>query len=84
MNNDRLAVAEAVLAVQPATAEAALKDWIVFDAADEVTIDMLTGEDGEVLAEEGDDDQSDDRSGCGGGADELGDVCHVERAGACC
>ena len=61
------AVAEAVLAVQPATAEAALKDWIVFDDADEVIIDMLTGEDvddvvDDLLAEEGDDDQSDDEA----------------------
>ena len=68
VNNDPLAaVAEAVLAVQPATAEAALKDWIVFDDADEVIIDMLTGEDvddvvDDLLAEEGDDDQSDDEA----------------------
>ena len=68
VNNDPMAaVAEAVLAVQPATAEAALKDWIVFDDADEVIIDMLTGEDvddvvDDLLAEEGDDDQSDDEA----------------------
>ena len=68
VNNDPLAaVAEAVLAVQPATAEAALKDWIVFDDADEVIIDMLTGDDvddvvDDLLAEEGDDDQSDDEA----------------------
>ena len=68
VNNDPMAaVAEAGLAVQPATAEAALKDWIVFDDADEVIIDMLTGEDvddvvDDQLAEEGDDDQSDDEA----------------------
>ncbi len=46
VTNDPLAaVVKAVLAVQPATAEAALKGWIVFDDADEVIIDMLTGED---------------------------------------
>ncbi len=48
---------------QPATAEAALKDWIVFDDADEVVTDMLTGEDvDDMLAEEGDDDQSDEEA----------------------
>ena len=68
VNNDPLAaVAEAVLAVQPATAEAALKDWIVFDDADEVIIHMLTGEDvddvvDDLLAEEGDDDRSDEEA----------------------
>ncbi len=68
MNNDPLAaVAEAALAVQPATAEAALNDWIVFDDADEVIIDKLTGEDvddmvDDLLAEEGDDDQSNDEA----------------------
>jgi hypothetical protein len=64
VNNDPLAgAAEAVLAVQPPSAKAAL----VFDDPDEVIIDKLTGENvddivDDLLAEEGNDDQSDDEA----------------------